>query len=281
MLILFVKACDTGPEHESPVRYSRMITCEFFLTDEVDRCIVIGKIVRHRLDRVFDRRFIRTFLRNDKALPCMLLSCGKLGIVSAPYGLESFGNGYRILLRILHPGYPSDSIGMSLADALVPERVVITFGKYAVRIQSVQREHTRIPSCRYERRMTALLRCLVDIRKMLGYLSMCIETVYDIEIFCIFGCLLRKVRRASAAYDQNIYLILMCFDLIHLIHRDSLRFDLNIGRVSSREHARKLHIIILPYGTLNSSSEITVSEYSYFHDILLLPQTFARNVYFR
>ena len=76
--------------------------------------------------------------------------------------------------------------------------------------------------------MSALLCCFIDIRKMLRYLRVCIEAVYDIEILRIFGCLLRKVSCASAAYYKDIDLVLMGCDIRRIINGDTLCKDLHL-----------------------------------------------------
>ena len=61
-------------EHHASVGDPRVLSHQLFLADEVDRCIVIGKIVGHFLDGLFNKSEVRSILCHHKALSGMLIT---------------------------------------------------------------------------------------------------------------------------------------------------------------------------------------------------------------
>ena len=81
----------------------RMVTLQLLLADEVHRRIIVREVVRHRHDRLLDRRCIRALLEHDIALTRMLLARRERRIRAAAHGIECRGNRHGVLLGIPHP----------------------------------------------------------------------------------------------------------------------------------------------------------------------------------
>ena len=148
---------------------------------------------------------------------------------------------------------------MSLADTFSPESIVMTFRKNRICIHTVQREHTRIPAHGNDAHVTALLCRFIYIIKMLRNSCMGVKTVYNIEKFCIFRGLYRKICRTSAAENHYINLVFPLFHIRHGTNGRSLcqyRYRL---RCTSCKYGHQLHVRVLLDGTLNTSSEVSIS----------------------
>ena len=99
--------------------------------------IIICEVVRHRLDLFLYFCSVCTFLKDNKALSCVLLSCGQYRIFSVSYCLERSLYRNCVLFSVFYAFDPADGIGMSLADALAPERIVMAVWQDRVRIHAV------------------------------------------------------------------------------------------------------------------------------------------------
>ena len=89
-----------------------------------------------------------------------------------------------------------------------------------------------------------------------------VEAVHYVEIFRIFRRLLRKVGGTAAAQKQYIDLICHLHRILCRIYRHARCLDVQALRISSGKYCHKLHVCILPDGTLNASSEISVTHNS-------------------
>ena len=87
MVVLLVPAGLAAAEYETTVRETVVIAFQFFFGDEMNRCVIIRKVVRHGLDLILDLCLIRALFCHNKALSGVLLSGSKLRLTSASYCL--------------------------------------------------------------------------------------------------------------------------------------------------------------------------------------------------
>ncbi len=113
-----------------------MVTGKFFFRNEMYRGIVLVKIVGHCLYVMLDLCKVCTLFGNNKTFSCVLLPGGKGGIFTVSYGCDGFGNGNGVLLAVLYAFNTADRIGVTLAYALAPEGLILSFGKNAVAVKS-------------------------------------------------------------------------------------------------------------------------------------------------
>ena len=97
---------------------------------------------------------------------------------------------------------------MPLTDTLAPKCIISAFWKNRIRIQAVQREHSRVPAHRDNADMTALLRSGIHFFKMLWNARMGVKAVNHIKMLHIRRCLCRKICRAAAAENHHVDLVL-------------------------------------------------------------------------
>ena len=110
MLMRIVLPRRARADDETAVRKPCMTLLQLLLTDEVHRRIIVGEVVRHRYDRLLDRRRICALLEHDIALTRMLLARRERRIRAAAHGLECRGNRHGVLLGIPHPRDTADRI---------------------------------------------------------------------------------------------------------------------------------------------------------------------------
>ena len=148
---------------------------------------------------------------------------------------------------------------MSLTYALAPECIILSIGKDCIRIQSVQRKHSRVPAYRNDSNMSALRGCLVYICKMLRYPRMGIKAVYNVEPLCIFRSLLWKICSTSSTENQNIYLVFHFFCFIYMVNSCCLCKDFDSCRITACKNCYKFKIRIMFDRTFYTSSKITIT----------------------
>ena len=113
----------TAANHLSAVRHACVITVELFTADEVDRGVVVSKVVRHRDDLAFDAFAVSPIGRYNETLAGVLLTRGQLEFLSGTNPLAVFFDRHRVLDSGFDTLDPPDSIGMALRNATTPERV--------------------------------------------------------------------------------------------------------------------------------------------------------------
>ena len=151
---------------------------------------------------------------------------------------------------------------MSLADSLSPECVISSVWKYCIRIRSLNREHSRIPSYGYNSDMSALFCRLVNCGKMLRNPCVRIKAVDNVEHRGILRSLLGKIGGRSAAKHKNVDLILPFVYIPNRHYRNIPCPDLYRIRIPARKYRRKLHIFCVSYRNLYTSSQVSVSQYT-------------------
>ena len=86
-----------------------------------------------------------------------------------------------------------------------------------------------------------------------------IKAVYNVVIRCIFWGLNRQIRRASAAKNQHVDLILHMLQLRSFQHLYACSAYLYVFRISSGKYSDQLHILIMGDCALYASAQVSVS----------------------
>ena len=222
-------------------------------------CVIIREIVWHCLDLFLNLCRIRAFLKHDKALAGMLFSCRQFRVLSVSNSFQRCFHRDRVLLRILYAFYSADRVRMSLAYALPPECVILSFRKDGIRIQTVQGEHARIPAHGDDTDFISFLCRCIHVCVMLRDPCVCVKAVDHIEHARKLRRLHRKVCGAPAAQDHNIDLLFPVSRVRNTAHRHILCQDLYIPGIPAGKYCRKLHIRILLYRAFHASSKISIT----------------------
>ena len=247
-----------------------MILIEFIFVNEMHRGVIVGEVVRHRLDFVFDLSLVRTFLRNHENFTRVLLAGGKFRIRTAADSFESSIHRDRVLLCVLHTFNTANGIGMALRNALAPERVSLAIRENGIRIDTVQREKTRIPTHGNHRNLTGSLGSGIHGGKMLRNRRMRVKGINHIEELCIFRSLLRQVRCTTTAKNHHIDLILPGRSFINAQHRNACGLNFHRRRITTCEHSHKFHVRSVLHSAFHATTEITITDNADFCHIGIL-----------
>ena len=192
----------------------------------------------------------------------------EFGVLSTADGFQCTINRHGVLLSIFNALHAADSIGMTLADALAPEGVILAVGENRICIGAGETEQTGIPTDGNNRHMTASLSRRVDVCKVLGNFSVGVKAVHNVEELSVFGRLRGKVSSRAAAENHNINLADPVFSVRHVEHRHASRLNLDFSGVATSKDRHEFSIRIIFNGAFNAASEVAVSNYSYLHDLL-------------
>ena len=206
-----------------------------------------------------DRRIVRTIFYYYVALSGVLLSCGKRRVASASYCFECTLYGYGILSCVNYAFNSSDSVGVSLTYALAPESIGCAAGQNALCVNSVEREHTGVPTAADKRELAVFFSGFVYIGKMLRDVCVRIETVDYVEILCNSGSLYGQIRSRTAAEYEYVYIVFVFCDIVGFIYLYTLGERLNTLGISSRKYCRQSGIGIVCDCALYSLAEIAVT----------------------
>ena len=216
-------------ENNAAVGDAGMLFQQLLAADEVHRRVIVGKIIRHGLDRFFDRLQISAVFCNDIADTCMLLAGGEDRLLCAAHTLKRCFGRNRILPCIQHTVDPADRIGVPLTYARPPEGVIRAVGQDRLPVQAVEGEHARIPAGRDDRKSAVCTAGLIDRRKMRRDFCVCVKTVNNVEILRKLHGLLRQVVGAAAAENHDVKAVAHPGSLFQRIngdvcaHREALR----------------------------------------------------------
>lgn len=199
MAVFLIPSGLAAAQHKSSVWNPAVVLIQLLLADKMDSRVIVCKIVRHSPDLFFHLCRIRPFLKHHKTLSRMLLAGRQIRILSSSHRLQRFLHRNRILLRILHARNSSDCIRMSLADALPPERIILSLREDGIGIHPAQREHPRIPAYGDDPHLTALFRGRIHIGKMLRDSCVGVKTVHHMKKLCEGRSLPWQIRCASSA----------------------------------------------------------------------------------
>ena len=211
MLMFFLFPRISTAENETAMRQPLVVPTKFFFRNEMNHGMIVGEIVRHRLNLFFHICRVSAIFQNDETFTDMFLSCGKLRIFPVPYGTHGAFHGAGILLGVLHAFNAADGIGMPLRNAFSPESVIFPVGKNHIPIKPRERKKSRIPADGNNGNLSIFFCRPIDSGKMGGHLSMGIKRIYHVEHFRIERCLLRQVSSASPAEEKYVNLIFPCF----------------------------------------------------------------------
>ena len=87
MLVLIVPASSAAMDHKAAVRDSGMIAKKLFLRDEVNRSVIVGKIIRHIDNGLLDFLQVSSWFCHYKAFAGVFLAGAKIGITAAAHSL--------------------------------------------------------------------------------------------------------------------------------------------------------------------------------------------------
>ena len=246
-------------DHGAAVGQTAVVALHLFFGDEVNGGVILVKIVGHGLDRVLDRRLVRAVLGDDKALAGMLLAGGQLGILSVSDGGQRRFDRNGVLARVLDAGDTADSVGVTLADALAPERIRLAAGQDRVGVDAVEREHARIPSGGDDADLARFFGGGVNVGEMLGDARVGVEAVDHVvqrgKLRGHFG----QVGRGTAADHQHVDRLLTRFKLRDGAHGHAGRVDGQAPGSAAGVNGDQLRIGIHFNGCLNASAEIAVA----------------------
>ena len=240
------------------MRQAAVLRLHLFFRDEGHGGVIVRKVVGHGLDRLFDRRLVRTFLCDDVALSGVHLACGQFRLLAASDSCESCFHRHGVLACVFHARNSADRIGVSLADAPAPEGVNLAVRKDRIAVDPRQRKQARIPAAGDQREMAGFLCGAVYVFEVLRDVRVRVKAVDDVEILHIFRRLLRQVSGASAADDEHV-------DLVAPLRRFRRGDDLHVRRrlhgrgIPPRENCRKLQIVIARDRRLDPSAQVTVT----------------------
>ena len=205
---MLVLAGLSGVDHGTAVRKSTVGSLHLFFSDECDRGVIVGEVVRHLFDLFLDAGLVCAVLCDNIALTGMLLAGGQFRVGAGANRFQRSLYRNRILTGILDTFDSADRIRMSLGDASSPEGIVLAVRKHRVRIQTRDREHARIPSAGDHADLAGTGCSRVDSSKMSRNVGVCIKTVYNIEHRSILRRLDREISSAAATEHQHIDLVL-------------------------------------------------------------------------
>ena len=189
----------------------------------------------------------------------MFLSGSQCRFASASYLFHGRFDRNGVLDRIFNAFDTADRVRMSLAYALAPECISASLNQDGFCIQTVQREHTRIPADRDNADVSAFLCSLIYACKIFRDSCVCIETVDRVERSSNFWSDDRQIGSRTAAEDHNIDLIFHSFHIIEMLYNSTFSLNRNTGRISSCENCFQFHIIIAFDGLLNAASNVAIA----------------------
>ena len=225
--------------------------------------VVIGKVVRHGLDRLLDGGLVSAFGGDDEAFAQMLLTGCQHRLAPGANG----GNGGFLRDGVLHAlldaGNTADRIGMPLADALAPEGVAVAIRQGRFGNQAQGGKEAGVPADGDGRRRPGLFRGGINGGEIFGDAGMRIETVNGVEQRGQTRPLFGQVGRRTAAENQHIDLALERGDFGFAHHGHTGRRQFQGSRIAPRDHGGKLHIGILPQRQFNAPANIAITNNTY------------------
>ena len=198
-----------------------MVALQFLRRNEMNDRVVIGEVVRHRLDFALDSLQVGALFRDDETFAQVLFASRQRRIRAAPSRRQGRVERNRVLLRVQNAVDSADRVGVPLTDAASPERVVDAVRKDRAAVKSSEREHAGVPTARDQRDLAAFLRGGVDRGEVFRNLGVRVETVDDVEEARQFRRLFRQIGRASAAKDKNVDFVLHFGDFIDRVNADA------------------------------------------------------------
>ena len=241
-----------------------MVALHLFLRDEGHGGVIVGKVVRHLFDLLFDPGLVGALGRNHIAFAQVLLPCGQLRHGAAANRVQRCLDGHGVLPRVQHAVDAAHRVRVPLADAAAPERIVRAVRQDRRRIQAVQRKHARVPPAGNQRDMAALFGRRVHRVKVLRNVGVGVKRVDDVEITRKHRRHLRQVSGAAAADDDQV-------DLVFVLQQVGRRKDRGAGQGfdafgrAPRKDADQLCVPGLADGALHAAPKVAVAVNCKFH----------------
>ena len=114
----------TCANDKASVRKTSVFTKKRFFINEMNRSVILIKIIRHLFDFSFNASLICAVFHSSKNLTGVFLASCQRRPVPAAHGLQCGLYGNRILSGV-HDAFDSaDCIGMSLTDSFPPKSVI-------------------------------------------------------------------------------------------------------------------------------------------------------------
>lgn len=136
MVVFVVCACFPGTDDKPAMGKTTMISLHFFLTDEVDRRIVVTEVVWHGYDSLCHSLSISTFFKDSKNFTRMFFPRRKFRVLAGTNRVKSGFHGNGVLLGVLDTGNAANRVTVALADAFAPEGIVLPYGKDGMAIDA-------------------------------------------------------------------------------------------------------------------------------------------------
>ena len=249
-----------GADDRAAVGNAGVIAVELFLRNEGDRGVVVGEVVRHRDDGLFDGGRIGALLGHNEALAGVLLARGQLRVGAGAHGIQRLGHGHRVLAGVGHAGNAADGVGVPLGDAAAPEGVVGAVGHDGVGVNARDREHARIPAHRDDGHVPRLAGHRVDggeVRRDVGVGVEGVDHVVERS-----GCrgLLGQVGGRAAGEHEHVDVVGVGGQLRGGPDGDVLAERVHAGRVAASEHAHQFHVVVGGDGQFNAAAEVAIAE---------------------
>ena len=125
MVVFAVCACFPGTDDKPAMGKTTMISLHFFLTDEVDRRIVVTEVVWHGYDSLCHSLSIGTFFKDSKTSRVCFSRVVSSGFLPARTASRAGFHGNGVLLGVLDTGNAANRVTVALADAFAPEGIVL------------------------------------------------------------------------------------------------------------------------------------------------------------
>ena len=265
VVIFEICAGFTASDNNATVGNARMVGLKLIHRDKFNRGVVVGKVVWHSLDFIFNSCLVSAVFCHNVAVASVLFTSSESGIFAASDSFNCLVNGNCVLTGINYAFNSTDSVAMPLTHALAPEGVIATVGQNRSANHSIKREETGVPTCRNDCHCVALHSGCINCRKMLGNASVGVKAVYNIKLFSKSRGLNGKVCRRASTKNHNVDFI---SHALHVVYRENLgvcKYSLNAIGCSARENSHKRHILVLLYSTFNATAEIAVAVYTNFN----------------
>ena len=138
MIMLLLMTRLAGADYEAAMCKATMVLHQLFLADEMYSRVIFIKVIRHRLDFMFDLCRIGAVLEHHKALARMFLPRRQLRILTRTNSLQCALDWNRVLLRVFHARNAANRIGMPLTYALAPECLVFAGWQDSIAVDAGQ-----------------------------------------------------------------------------------------------------------------------------------------------
>src|SRR5690606_10016618 len=125
-------------DHEAAMRHVGVVTLEGFFINEMDRGVVVSKVIGHGNDCLLYHCGVRPLFKHHETLTLVLFAGRKRWPLAVPDALDSFGHRHGILNAGLYARPATYGARMPRAQAFAPERISGAVGQHGFSEQTVQ-----------------------------------------------------------------------------------------------------------------------------------------------